>query len=193
VKDLFRELAAQWEKTSPPQYQVEETVRLLMNRIKTARPGMFGEQEGLEFLIDDAFYYATDYADLLQSLLYILDKFFPDEYAVKADSREFFNLITAYIDSHLAENLSLQHLCVHFGISQTYMSRLFRKYTGASFVSYLTGTRVERAKELLSGGATLIKDAAAMTGFSSQLYFSKVFKTVTGLTPSAYCQGLCSK
>jgi YesN/AraC family two-component response regulator len=99
---------------------------------------------------------------------------------------EFFNLIRNYTHSRFAEELNLQTICKHFGISQTYVSRLFRKYTNQSFVNYLTSVRIEKAKEYLSQSDILVRDAAAMSGFKDPLYFSRVFHTLTGLTPSEY-------
>jgi YesN/AraC family two-component response regulator len=66
---------------------------------------------------------------------------------------------------------------------------LFRKYTGLSFTNYLTRSRIEKAKLYLANGSTLIKDAAALTGYSDQFYFSKVFKSLTGLSPSDFISG----
>jgi YesN/AraC family two-component response regulator len=86
----------------------------------------------------------------------------------------------------LAESLTLQFVCKHFGISQAYLSRLFRKYTGLSFISHLTFIRIEKAKQHLAGGTGLIRDAAAMVGFNDQFYFSKVFRAYTGQSPSEY-------
>ena len=107
----------------------------------------------------------------------------------KIDTPEFFGLIEEFIRDKLAEPISLQQTCIHFGISQTYMSRLFRKYTGLSFTNYLTRSRIEKAKQYLSGGSTLIKDAAALTGFNDQFYFSKVFKSLTNQSPSEFISG----
>ncbi|MDR0601351.1 MAG: AraC family transcriptional regulator [Treponema sp.] len=107
----------------------------------------------------------------------------------KIDTPEFFTLIREYIAAHLAESLTLQSLCGHFGISQTYMSRLFRKYTNQSFLNYLTRARVGQAKRYLAKKGILVKDAAALAGFSDQFHFSRVFRSLTGLSPSEYRHG----
>ena len=209
IKELLHEQLELRKKTDAPQLRVEEwvhsfleQVHLLHNEGNTTAtpegsPGPYGSGNGLpedkiEFLISDAFYYATGYADLEENLLYILEKLLPGrELNIgKIDTPEFFGLIEEYTRNKLAEPLSLQQACVHFGISQTYMSRLFRKYTGLSFTNYLTRSRIEKAKQYLSGGGTLIKDAAALTGFNDQFYFSKVFKSLTGLSPSEFISGM---
>ncbi|MDR0598530.1 MAG: helix-turn-helix domain-containing protein, partial [Treponema sp.] len=59
-------------------------------------------------------------------------------------------------------------------------------YTGQSFINHLTLLRIEKAKHLLAGKDILIKDAAALTGFTDQFYFSRVFHSVTGVSPSEW-------
>jgi len=191
IKETLQEQLRSLEKQEIPQYRVENGVRSFMEQILLFSPEIIRPDERIEILIDDAFYYATDYKDLEKNLLYVLEKLLPPQELNlnKIDTPEFFNLIEDYIKTKLTEALSLQQTCVHFGISQTYMSRLFRKYTGLSFVNYLTRCRIEQAKQYLQGGNTLIKDAAALTGYSDQFYFSKVFKSLTGESPSDFIRG----
>lgn len=87
----------------------------------------------------------------------------------------------------LDQLITLPDLCRKFGISQTYMSRLFRKYTGNSFNQHLTERRVNRAKELFRENPDyFIKDVASMVGYEDQFYFSRIFKTYTLKSPSEY-------
>ncbi|MDR2607510.1 MAG: response regulator [Treponema sp.] len=195
VRAILLETIYACEKAELPQFLAEEELRFILEEIRVSRDGEKqnppAQKEPIEFLLDDAFCYATNYEDLKESLLYILDKLLPEaEQPInKVDTPEFFSLIEGYMKSHLAETISLQQLCIHFGISQTYMSRLFRKYKSQSFIDYLTYIRIEKAKEILSDGTTLIKDTAAMTGFTDQFYFSRVFKSLTGQSPSDFISG----
>ena len=192
IREILHEELVLWEKSGTPQYRVEDGVRLFMEKILLFNPETAGHDERIEILIDDAFYYATDYTDLEKNLLYILEKLIPAQEINlnKIDTPEFFNLIEEYIKTRLAEPLSLQQACIQFGISQTYMSRMFRKYTGLSFNNYLTRSRIELAKQHLLNGNTLVKDAAALAGYGDQFYFSKVFKSMTGKSPSDFVSGL---
>ncbi|MCL2472412.1 MAG: response regulator [Treponema sp.] len=192
IKEALHNQLVFWEQSWTTQIRVEEGVRFFLEQLKLAKSQISGGEDQIEFLIDDAFYYATNYEDLEKNLFYVVDKLLPaqDLNINKIDTPEFFALIEEYIRNKLAEALSLQQVCVHFGISQTYMSRLFRKYTGLSFVNYLTRCRIERAKQLLANSGTLVKDAAALAGFSDQFYFSKVFKSLTGQSPSEYVSGV---
>ena len=170
-----------------PQLYLEKTLRFFFDKVQTF-PNFSICDDDTELMIDDAFYYATNYDELKESLFDILRKLLKEQNSSfeKVDSPEFFNLIRDYILGHLSEKLTLQSMCKYFGISQTYLSRLFRKYTGLSFINYLTETRIEKAKKILEKKDNLVRDAAAMVGFTDQYYFSRVFRTLTGQAPSRY-------
>ena len=55
-----------------------------------------------------------------------------------------------YIETNYAnEKMSLQDLCRHVLMSTSYFSLVFKQHTGETFIEYLTGVRIEKAKELL--------------------------------------------
>ena len=67
------------------------------------------------------------------------------------------------------------------------MSKLFRKYTRQSYNQYLTGIRIERAKQLMDENRALfVKDIAEMVGYRDQFYFSRIFHSYTGQSPADY-------
>ncbi len=83
--------------------------------------------------------------------------------------------------------MTIQVICDNFNISQSYLCRLFRKYTNSTINRFITNARIEHAKTLLEERpGILIKDIAVDCGYSDPLYFSKTFKTITGMTPSEY-------
>jgi two-component system response regulator YesN len=187
IRILLLDQLKKWEAQGQTQLYVEAMVRSVFETLRQEFENPAGG-EGYEFMIDDAFFYAASYEELRESLLFIFEKILPDpgQRINKVDTPEFFTLIREYLNAHVNEALSLQSLCRHFGISQTYMSRLFRKYTGLSFINFLTSLRIEKAKDYLLHKNILIKDAAAMAGFTDQFYFSRVFRSATGQSPSDY-------
>jgi two-component system response regulator YesN len=197
IRRFFPEFLEKCRREKYPQLRVEKSIRPLLERLRS-RPGGAASCGDSEFMsdcifdsmIDDAFFYATNYDELKESFSDILDQLLQDKSGCisKVDTPEFFDLIKEYISLHLAEPLTLQSMCGHFGISQTYISRLFRKYSGQSFINYLTGVRIEQAKRYLANRDILIKDIASMAGFGDQFYFSRVFRSLTGQSPSKYQQ-----
>jgi YesN/AraC family two-component response regulator len=99
----------------------------------------------------------------------------------------FFRRICRHIDTRYAESLTLTDLCEAFRISRPYMYKLFRKFEGTSFNEYLTRRRIEAAKRLIAESPSMpLKDVAQYVGYQDQFYFSRVFKSLTGIPPSEY-------
>jgi two-component system response regulator YesN len=118
-----------------------------------------------------------------------IDRYFPDMKQNKMDSPQFFTEMVRYIDNNLAGPITLKTLCCLFSISKTYANQMFRKYAHESFGNFLTKKRIERAKTYLSGDSNMsVKDVAALVGFTDQFYFSKVFRSITGVSPSKYSE-----
>ncbi len=82
------------------------------------------------------------------------------------------------------ENLSLQKVATHIGVSEAYFSRTFKEEMNISFIKYLITLRLEKAKELLLETDIKTIDIAFNVGFSDYPHFSKTFKKYYGVTPS---------
>lgn len=89
----------------------------------------------------------------------------------------------AYIQDHLAEDISLEAIATEIGMSRYYFCRLFKQSTGVSPHQYVIQCRIDRAKELLLQGQKSIADVALQVGFTSQSHFTKHFKRIVGVTP----------
>ncbi|WP_179215903.1 response regulator [Paenibacillus sp. MY03] len=94
--------------------------------------------------------------------------------------------IIGYVSRNIEEEINLQTVSDKFAINPSYLSRVFKAATSQSFVKYVTGLKIDKAKELLGNGALEIADIAHGLGFSDQQYFNRVFKKTTGTTPSEW-------
>ncbi|MCR4695438.1 MAG: response regulator [Pseudobutyrivibrio sp.] len=88
------------------------------------------------------------------------------------------------------EDLSLQELAEKVGLSVPYLSRIFRKEAGCTFVDYLTNLRIRKAIALLHEEDLKIYEIAESVGYTSQQYFSLVFKKKIGISPIDYRMSL---
>jgi AraC-like DNA-binding protein len=90
------------------------------------------------------------------------------------------------ISDHLHEDISLETLSQHVSISTKYLSELFKKETGVSIPYYIQSERIQEAKSLLTFTNQSLVDISNYLNFSSQSYFSKVFKQHCGMTPQEF-------
>ncbi|MCR4896089.1 MAG: response regulator [Lachnospiraceae bacterium] len=91
-----------------------------------------------------------------------------------------------YIQQNFAKEVSLDEVSRVVNISPYYFSKLFKEAVGENFIDYLTGIRIEKAKELLTGSALSMKEICAACGYQDPNYFSRNFKKKVGLTPTEY-------
>lgn len=109
-----------------------------------------------------------------------------DELNETAFTGELISRVQSYIQEHFAEELTLNVLAERFYVSPSYLSRLFKKKTGVNFIDYLTGYRLEKAKEYLTKTSRKVYHISEMIGYENPRYFSRLFKEATGCTPQEY-------
>lgn len=95
---------------------------------------------------------------------------------------------TDYIREHFSEEIVINDLAAKLDMSPGYFSSIFKKETGQSTMQYVTGLRVERAKEYLVETNLSVAVIARDVGYSDSQYFYRVFKRTTGMTPLQYRQ-----
>lgn len=136
---------------------------------------------------EDIFLSSAGIYDIISELSSYIFKNSVGQETPKMDTEAFIQSLIGYMKMHMSENLSMKNIGHEFGISQTYLGKLFRKYTGQSFGACLLEIRLEKAKELLkSNHKILIKDVAEMVGYSDQFYFSRIFHSYTGVSPTEF-------
>lgn len=94
------------------------------------------------------------------------------------------------IENNFAGDISLEQVSRHVHLSSAYLSELFKKETGMSFIDYKTIVRIECAKKLICTPLMNISEISTKVGYSDPKYFSKLFKKITGKTIYEYRKGI---
>lgn len=90
-----------------------------------------------------------------------------------------------YINNNFDKELNLDLLSHIRFTSKFHLLRLFKKYYGQTPKQYLTGRRIQKAKQLLRDGST-VTDTCFQVGFESPSAFSTLFKSREGVTPTEF-------
>src|SRR3954452_15282983 len=96
-----------------------------------------------------------------------------------------------YIESHLAEALTLDDISEVAGISRFHMVRAFAAATGLSVMRYVRARRLTEAARALAGGAPDILALALEADYGSHEAFTRAFRDHFGITPEAVRASTC--
>lgn len=91
-----------------------------------------------------------------------------------------------FIEKNIAKRVTLEDVASFMNISPHYFSKLFKHEVGINFIDYTTERKILRSKELIAGTSEPINNIAFELGFNEANYFSKVFKKITGISPSEF-------
>lgn len=98
----------------------------------------------------------------------------------------FSNLLN-FIDTHYADNLTLEQVAEYIGFSKYHFTRLFKQHTNTTFHNYLCSKRIQVAQSLLTEDRNQpITDIAFCSGFNNLTTFNRCFSKYTGCSPTEY-------
>lgn len=104
-------------------------------------------------------------------------------------ARKLIRDIQCYLAAHYHEQITLAETARRFHLNKNYLSQLFKHETGVTFTVYLNTLRIEKAKERMMQTGETVTEISAKTGFNDFRYFSRVFRRMTGCTPTEYKAG----
>lgn len=94
--------------------------------------------------------------------------------------------LKAYIADHAEGTVRIADLCNEFSYSKSYLSRLFLEQTGETLAAYIVRVKIDRAKQLIRENNMNFSQISARLSFESPQYFSRVFRRITGMTPTEF-------
>lgn len=95
-------------------------------------------------------------------------------------------MLVNYIENHYNEQALLTTLSARMQYSVSYLSNKFHDEMGVSFNDYLKNQRIDVAKRLINTTSMKMPEISSLVGYTDHKYFSRVFKTMTNMTPQQY-------
>lgn len=123
---------------------------------------------------------------LLQQLLLGLCREHPELLAQQKEQIHLVQAIQAQFESDYAKPISLGELAQQYHLSPSHISHLFKAVTGSSVMRYLTDCRLAAAKRYLAETDLEIGAIVEACGFSDNSNFSRMFRSVTGMSPTHF-------
>lgn len=173
--------------------------QLILEKILQEIYGLFCKKSDLKLsdkLIDiqmelnELITYSTSYQLLFEGLSYLTEDLFDGSRAEKTEEREqqeIIERIDDYIKSNYSKPINLQTLSAEFGLVPQYLGRKYKNARGMTPNDFILQLRIEKSKELLSVEPPItIKDIAEAIGYEDPFYLSRIFKIVTGKSPSEF-------
>ncbi|MCR5031231.1 MAG: AraC family transcriptional regulator [Lachnospiraceae bacterium] len=150
-----------------------------------------GKLSGIDGFSDEDLIAIRDNADKhleehLFGLLSTITAQVKDKKNEKRAGEKFCREVVEYIDSHYRDpDLNISQAALHFDITPSYLSGLFKKETGKSLLAYISEVRTEAAKKLLLEEHT-IAEVAEQAGFRDSAALIRTFKKNVGITPGQF-------
>ncbi|MCF8020700.1 DNA-binding response regulator [Petrocella atlantisensis] len=117
--------------------------------------------------------------------------FYEESYDNNYDGRKrYVTKAVKWIEEHYQEGIAIGEVAEALEISESYLSRLFKKYTDYTFVEFLTDYRLKMAIQLLRDHTIKVYEVSEKVGYNDPKYFSILFKKKIGVTPMEFKNNL---
>ena len=98
--------------------------------------------------------------------------------------------LIAFLDENTDKRLTMQTISYRFGYSPAWLQHIFKAETGQSIIQYFISRKIDKAKRLIAEGDFSVAEISDMLGYDTPQYFSRQFKELTNMTPSAYAESV---
>jgi len=187
-KELSRCFTEWQEKNYPAVFIKKSLLMILDNFIQAFKEIDKIIQFDFSSKIDNLLSNATTYIELRPQSMQIFNQFF--EWLSENQKNmpvELFKHIDSFLKHNIYNNISMQELSGKFNVSSSYITRVIKKYSNMSPIEYYMKLKIDEAKKLIDCNEhVMFKDIADSLGFNDQHYFSKVFKSFVGCSPTDY-------
>ena len=91
-----------------------------------------------------------------------------------------------FFNESFTQDISIEEYARRQHMSISWFIRCFKQYMGMTPMQYITSIRINKARELLKNTNCSVQEISTLSGYENPLYFSRIFRKQTGLSPSRY-------
>lgn len=143
------------------------------------------EFEKLIFLTKRLISDSEDFVSFTRILSILCKSASTDVYNVSRENK-LISDIMHYIGTNYRKNESLEEIASKFAISKYHLCHLFKQHSGSTVVKHINALKIRDACKMLDNKKASIDEIASECGFNSAMYFCRIFKQITGVTPSMW-------
>ena len=184
---LDRELDELTSEGAPSLNQAHNLLMHIAVRMTDSFHGIYGSMNAFREPLDFDFaqlFTLRRFSEMRAWLFELCDQLFSRNEAVLGKSTSVVGLAVAYINAHYREGVTLKQVAADCHINTSYLGQVFRKETGSAFTDYVNALRIKEAQRLLTNPTLKVYEVAERVGFTDYHYFLKIFKKITGTTPT---------
>lgn len=186
TQDYLHSILLHWQKEKVSQFQLTTDLRYFFSTV-------IHEYSEENIIYPDAAEIVSScnfYDELERSLQYEMRLIYgSDSYALPDSQQSLAKQVKNWLDMNFTTPITFKIFQDIFGYSEKYISALFKAEFGISPSKYIGELRLDMAKKLMQKNPDiLLKDVAEMVGYTDAFYFSRVFKSHEGISPSQYAR-----
>ena len=188
LKEYLRsELDAMTAEAGAPHHRVRDLIMHIAVRITDCFRTIYGSMNAFREPADFDFarlFSLRSYSDMRSWLFQLCDGLFAANHALLGKSTSVVGLAVDYIMEHYREGVTLRQVAADCHVNTSYLGQIFRKETGSAFTDYVNALRIQEASRLLGDPTLKVYEIAEQVGFTDYHYFLKIFRKVTGKSPT---------
>ncbi|GMQ60641.1 hypothetical protein AN1V17_50420 [Vallitalea sediminicola] len=143
------------------------------------------------FINKKRIYFSLSHNESMEEIVYQFEEFCRlvlDAVSEKnsRNKQKYYHEIKEYIEKKYSEDISLNNISSHIGLTPSYFSTFFKEQFNKSFVDYLNRIRIDKAKEMLITTQLTITEIGFKVGFNTIQNFMRVFKKYESISPGKY-------
>lgn len=188
IRKELEKLCTEWDSSQLTQYFVERQFFQLIGRVyQQFLPDSSMEFAHLEYEFSEKLSTSPNLMGIFDFILEIFFNLLQLDDSDIYNPQELVRRICTFINQNHTTPMSLESIAKSFHFNSSYLTKIFKKYTGETPLKYITDLKISKAKYLMETEPALsIKEISQAVGYYDPHYFSRIFKNITGENPSDY-------